>query len=218
MDLTGGPQPKRPIAFASAPPKRPCASGFPRSRGASAWPRPSGRRRNARPWDAELRPGRPSSHPSSRAPESPSCPVPSRSSFLRRTPRSPSPRPVVPLPSAIRLASRSPPRCDVPAASASPCRMTCRLGACDAPRMSCLHARGSRDEVRCDASQHAPERWVERARGPFPARWMLRRGFLRGSTMRAEGQRLVRPQSRGLRAGSDVSQNTVLPYSHCDAR
>jgi hypothetical protein len=43
-------------------------------------------------------------------------------------------------------------------------------------------------------------------------------GDVKGSTMSAEGRRLVRPQSRGLRACSDVSQNAALPCTHWLAR
>jgi hypothetical protein len=53
---------------------------------------------------------------------------------------------------------------------------------------------------------------------PVPGEMDIEKGILRGSTMRAEGQRLVRPQSRGLKAGSDVSQIAALPCSHCVAR
>jgi hypothetical protein len=105
----------------------------------------------------------------------------------------------------------------VPAASAWRCMMTYRREACVLPcelgprlRKSSISAVG-RITVKQGKGGWNGHEARSRRDGIGEESW-------RESTMRAEGQRRVRPRSRGLRAGSDVSHVSVLPCSHSDAR
>jgi hypothetical protein len=59
------------------------------------------------------------------------------------------------------------------------------------------------------------KRWVERALRPVPSEIKKRRGVEGRHQRKHQVRQLVRPQSRGLRAGSDVSRFAVHPRSHC---